>query len=227
MIKGEQKPLVEIRKMIEPYRKVLVLGCGTCVTICFVGGEKEVATLASTLRMVEKMSGKDKLFIEHTVKRQCEHEFLQEIADKVEGVDAVLSLACAIGVQAVAAHFPSAHVIPAVNTSFLGLIEEPGVWSEVCVACGNCVIGLTGGICPITRCAKSLLNGPCGGSVNGKCETSPNTPCAWQLIYDRLAKLGLLHLLEEIRPARDWSSSHSGGPRKSVREDLRLQKPES
>lgn len=224
MIKAEQKPLAEIREMLTPYKKVLVLGCGTCTTICFAGGEKEVTTLASALRLKERREGREKLFLEHVVKRQCEQEFLEEMADKLSEADVVLSLACAIGVQAVAEHFPKAHVVPGLNTSFLGLIGEPGVWSEVCVACGDCVLGLTGGICPIARCAKSLLNGPCGGSVKGRCEISPDTPCAWQLIYDRLAALGLLHLMEEIRPAKDWSTSHSRGPRKIVREDLKIEK---
>jgi ferredoxin len=223
MIKGERKPLAEIRELIAPYNRILVLGCGTCVTICFAGGEKEVADLASALRLMERREGKEKEFLEHTVKRQCEKEFLEDIADSLKQADAVLSLACAVGVQAVAQHFPTVHVLPAINTSFLGLIEEPGVWSEVCVACGNCVLGLTGGICPITRCAKSLLNGPCGGSVGGKCEISPDVPCGWQLIYERLARLGLLETLEKIQPPKDWSSSHSRGPRRIVREDLRLQ----
>lgn len=224
MITGKQKPLEEIQKSIEPYQRILILGCGTCVTIRFAGGEKEVAALASTLRLLEKQRNSNKIFAEYTIKRQCEQEFLDEIADKIKEVDAVLSLACGVGVQAVAEQFPSAIVLPGINTTFMGRPEELGVLSERCLACGDCVIGLTGGICPITRCAKSLLNGPCGGSVNGKCEVSPDIPCAWQLIYDRMARLGLLDKLAEVQPPRDWSSSHSGGPRKIVREDLRLPK---
>ncbi|HEX77641.1 MAG TPA: hypothetical protein G4O03_04430 [Dehalococcoidia bacterium] len=222
MIKGEQKPLPEIQGMIAPYKRVLVLGCGTCVTVCFVGGEKEVAGLASALRLHQRLSKGDKIIEEATVKRQCEREFLAEVARQIQSVDAVLSLACAIGVQAVAECFPTVPVLPGVNTSFLGLIEEPGKWSEVCAACGDCILHLTGGICPITRCAKSLFNGPCGGSVGGKCEISPDIPCAWQLIYDRLAATGRLHLLEEVRPPREWKSFSAAGPRRIVREELRV-----
>ncbi len=222
MITGKQKPLEEIQRLIEPYRKVLILGCGTCVTIRYCGGEKEVATLASALRLSEGMRNNPRTFIEYTIKRQCEQEFLDEITDKVKKVDAVLSLACGVGVQALAEQFPLAIALPGINTTFIGRPEELGVLSERCLACGDCVIGLTGGICPITRCAKSLFNGPCGGSVNGKCEISPDIPCAWQLIYDRMAKLNLLDKLVEIQPLRNWSSSHSGGPRRIAREDLKL-----
>lgn len=211
----------EIQKLIEPYKKILILGCGTCVTIRYCGGEKEVAALASVLRLSPKQKDNRKVFIEHTIRRQCEGEFLDEIADKVKEVDAILSLACGVGVQAIVERFLFVVALPGINTTFMGRPEELGVLSERCLACGDCIIGLTGGICPITRCAKSLLNGPCGGSVNGKCEVSPDIPCAWQMIYDRMAGLGLLDKLAEIQPPRDWSSSHSGGPRKIVRQDLR------
>jgi len=216
MIISEQKPLEEIRKMVADYDKILILGCGTCATVCFAGGEREVAILASALRMAVKIDGKEKVFHEHTVKRQCEWEFIDEISEKLKEVDAVLPLSCGIGVQAIAERFPNCRVLPGVNTCFLGLTEEAGIWSERCVACGNCLVHETGGICPIARCAKSLSNGPCGGSVGGKCEISPDVSCAWQLIIDHLVALGQLDRLEEIQPPRDWSSSHSGGPRKIV-----------
>lgn len=226
MIKGEQKKPDEIQEMIADYHKVLVLGCGTCVTVCFAGGEKEVARLASSLRLRQRLSGKSKVIEEATIKRQCEKEFLAEVADQIKGVDAVLSLACSIGAQAVAENFPAVPVLPGVNTTFLGLIEEPGKWSEVCVACGDCIIHLTGGICPITRCAKSLFNGPCGGSTKGRCEISPEVPCAWQQIYDRLSAQGRLHLLEEVRPPRDWRSFSAAGPRRIIRPELRIPAPD-
>jgi len=216
MIITNQKPLEEIRKMLAGYGKILILGCGTCSTVCFAGGEREVAILASSLRMAEKIDGKEKTFLEHTVKRQCDWEFLDEIAEKIKEADVILSLSCGVGVQAIAERFPNSRVLPGINTCFLGLTAEPGIWSERCDACGNCLVHETGGICPIARCAKGLFNGPCGGSVEGKCEISPDVPCAWQLIIDHLAALGQLDKLEEIQPPKDWSTSHSGGPRKIV-----------
>lgn len=216
MIISKQKPLSEIVKMVANHKKVLVLGCGTCATVCLAGGEKQVATLASNLRLAQKLNGGDKQFTEHTITRQCEREFLDEIADKLKDVDAVISLSCGIGIQTIAEFFPTLHVIPGVDTAFLGRPEGVGVWSERCLACGSCLLNRTGSICPVTRCAKGLLNGPCGGSVNGKCEVDPNTPCVWQLIIDRLTALGQLDQLEEIEPLKDWSTSNSGGPRKVV-----------
>jgi ferredoxin len=221
MITGKQKTIAEISRLIESYRRILVLGCGTCVTVCFAGGEKEAIQLASSLRLKNATEEGNKEFTEYTIRRQCEWEYLDDIRDRINSADAVLSIACGIGVQAIAEHFPDKIALPGLNTTFMGIPEEAGVWAERCLACGDCVLGLTWGICPITRCAKSLFNGPCGGSSGGKCEVSPETPCAWQLIYDRASKLGELDKLSEIQPIRDWRTSHSGGPRKIVREDLK------
>jgi ferredoxin len=222
MIVAEQKPLEEIKALIANAQKVLVVGCGTCVTVCFAGGAREAAIMASSLRMASKLDGGEKAVTDVTVQRQCEWEYLDEIAEQVRDADVVLSLGCGIGVQAIAEHFPDAWVVPGLNTTFLGMPTEQGVWAERCAACGDCVLGLTGGICPIARCSKSLLNGPCGGSEDGHCEINPDIPCAWQLIYDRLSSMGKLDVLMELQPPKNWSTSRDGGPRKIVREDLRL-----
>ena len=222
MIVAEQKPLEEIKQVVSHFDKVLVLGCGTCVTVCLVGGEKEVGVLASSLRMATKINGKQVEFLEATVQRQCEYEYNEMVADVLPQVDAVLSLACGIGVQTMNEQFPEILTLPGLNTTFLGQPMEQGVWEERCQACGNCVLGTTGGICPIARCAKSLLNGPCGGSQDSVCEVDPDTPCAWQLVYDRMSALGKLDLMLELEPMKDWRTSRDGGARKIVREDLRL-----
>jgi ferredoxin len=222
MIVAEQKNLQEIKNLIAGAQNVLVVGCGTCVTVCFAGGEREAAILASSLRMATRLDGKPQDVQHETVQRQCEWEYLDQIAGQVKQADVVLSLGCGIGVQAIAEHFPEKWVVPGLNTTFLGLPSEQGVWAERCAACGDCILGLTGGICPIARCSKSLLNGPCGGSEDGHCEISPDTPCAWQLIYDRLQSMDKLHLLMEIQPPKNWRTSRDGGPRKIIREDLRL-----
>jgi ferredoxin len=222
MIVAEQKPLQELKSLIGNADKVLVVGCGTCVTVCFAGGAREAAIVAASLRMSTKLDGNSHSITDVTVQRQCEWEYLDQIAEQVHDVDVVLSLGCGIGVQAIAEHFPNAWVVPGLNTTFLGLPTEQGVWAERCAACGDCVLGLTGGICPIARCSKSLLNGPCGGSEDGHCEIDPDVPCAWQLIYDRLNSMGKLDMLLEIRPPKNWRVSRDGGPRKIVRQDLRL-----
>jgi len=200
----------------------MVAGCGTCVTVCFAGGEKEVGILASALRMKAQMNGGELETVEYTLHRQCEWEFIDPLKGELDGIEAIVSLGCGVGVQALAERLPGVRVVPGLNTKFMGLPLEQGVWAERCAGCGDCVLGLTGGICPIARCSKSLLNGPCGGSSGGKCEISADVECGWQLIYDRLKSLNALHLLEEINPPKNWSTARDGGPRRIVREDLRL-----
>jgi ferredoxin len=222
MIVAEQKTLDEVKALVGEAKKVLVVGCGTCVTVCFAGGSREAAITAASLRMSSKLNGHSQEVTDVTVQRQCEWEYLDQISEQVAEADVVLSLGCGIGVQAIVEHYPNAWVVPGLNTSFLGLPTEQGVWSERCAACGDCVLGLTGGICPIARCSKSLLNGPCGGSENGHCEIDPNVDCAWQLIYDRLTSMDKLHVLLDLQPPKNWRTSRDGGPRKIVRQDLRL-----
>jgi ferredoxin len=222
MIIAEQKPLDEIKTLIRNSDRVLVLGCGTCVTVCFAGGEREAAIVSSSLRMATKLDGMEKRIMHKTIQRQCEWEYLDQVAEEIGEVDVVLSLGCGIGVQAIAEHFPDTWVVPGLNTTFLGLPVEQGVFDERCAACGDCILGITGGICPIARCSKSLLNGPCGGSEDGHCEINPETPCAWQLIYDRLGSQGKLEVLMDLQPPKNWSRSRDGGPRRIIRQDLRL-----
>ena len=219
MIVGQRKPVDEIIKMIDGCNKVLVMGCGTCVTICHAGGEKETGLLASALRI----ACKEKEIIESTIERQCDMEFMDDAREKVVECDAVVSMACGAGVQFVSDVFEGKAVFPALNTTFYAVTEEQGVWTEYCQGCGNCVLHLTGGICPVARCSKSLMNGPCGGSADGKCEVDPkNIDCGWHQIVERLTKLGKLDSMDELMPYKDWSSARDGGPRKMIREDLLL-----
>ncbi|MCL5075473.1 MAG: methylenetetrahydrofolate reductase C-terminal domain-containing protein [Chloroflexi bacterium] len=222
MIVAEQKPFEEIEEMLADYRRILVVGCGACVTVCAAGGEKEVGILSSALRIAAKAKGLEIEIVEKTIVRQCEPEYVEGLREYLADVDVVLSLGCGVGVQHLAEAYPKIRVLPGLNTGFMGGTREHGVWAEACAGCGNCILAETGGICPIARCSKSLLNGPCGGSHNGKCEISDEVDCAWQLIYDHLQALGLTSRLVEIRPTKDWATARDGGPRKVVREDLRL-----
>ena len=221
MIVAEKKPLEEIIEEVKDFRKILIAGCNECVTVCEAGGKKEVGILASALRMYFMNEGKKVDIDEVTLERQCDHEYLEEIRGQADQYDVILSLACGVGVQFMAEKYFNLPVLPGVNTCFLGAAEERGVWSERCQACGQCILGKTAGICPISRCAKRLLNGPCGGSTKGKCELSKEIDCAWQLIIDRLKELGRLDEYEKIMPIKDWSTERAGGPRKVVREDVR------
>ncbi|HQG55112.1 MAG TPA: methylenetetrahydrofolate reductase C-terminal domain-containing protein, partial [Thermoleophilia bacterium] len=167
MITAERKPFDEILELVDGHKKILVAGCDTCVAICLTGGEKEAEILASELRMKAQADGRE-VEVEHTAAiRQCEWEYLDMIAAKVDEADVVLSMACGIGIQSMAEKFAPKLVVPAVNTNMLGMPQEHAVWLERCGACGECVIGETAGICPVVRCSKSLMNGPCGGSHDG------------------------------------------------------------
>jgi ferredoxin len=221
MIVAERKPIDEIMGFVKNCKKILLVGCNECVTVCYAGGKKEVEILASALTMAFMKQGKELEIKEVTLERQCDHEYLEEIRNIIDEYDAVVSLACGVGVQFMAEKYLRTPIFPGLNTLFMGVTEERGVWSERCQACGQCILGQTAGICPISRCAKRLLNGPCGGSTNGKCEINKEIDCAWQLIIDRLKELGRLDDYDELIPIKDWSTERAGGPRKVVREDLR------
>lgn len=214
MIVGQQKTISEIRKTIAPYDRILIMGCGTCVKTCFAGGEDEVAVLASSLRLACRQEGKKIAIEEITVERQCENEFIMEASHAVKRNRAILSLGCGAGVQSVARRFQHLPVLPGLNTSFIGVLEKSGLFTEECSACGDCKLAIFGAICPVTRCAKKLMNGPCGGSKNGKCEVDPEADCAWHLIIERLTALGQLENLNTFIRPLDWSGY--GYPRKVV-----------
>lgn len=222
MIIAEQKALEQILEMISQADKIVLAGCRGCVTVCSAGGEKEVGILASALRLAREKAGKPIEIKEVTLERQCDPEYLEPLRPLVDAYDGILSVACGAGVQFVAERFMTWPAWPGLNTTFIGVAEKQGVWTERCQACGNCVLHMTGGICPVARCSKSLFNGPCGGSTDGKCEISKDVVCGWQLIYDRLKALDRLALLDVVLEPKDWSTSRDGGPRKIIREDLEV-----
>lgn len=222
MIIADQKPIVEVAGFVENCKKVLLVGCAGCVTVCLSGGEKETEILASALRIKRRLEGKPIETVTVTATRQCDPEYVDALESQVKDADCVISLACGVGPQYLAERFKDKYIVPAMNTKFVGGSKQHGVWEERCGLCGECVLHLTGGICPIIRCSKSILNGPCGGSQYGKCEISKEVDCAWQLIYDRLSALGRLDTLKEVMPPKDWSKSRDGGPRKMTREDVMI-----
>jgi ferredoxin len=218
MIVGKLKPLNEIASSVREFKNVLIVGCGTCVTVCLSGGDREAKALAREISNPNLFpEGPSPAVRVQTFQRLCEQDLVKAYLRIPPEIDAILSLGCGAGVQTLSAVFGKIPVIPALNTSFLGALDEPGTWREKCVGCGDCVLGSTGGICPIARCAKRLLNGPCGGSSKGKCEIDPDIDCAWQLIIDRLTALDRLDEYEKIAPVKDWSSDRGRGPRSSQR----------
>lgn len=225
MIVGAQKPLEEIWDMVKDFRRVLVFGCNTCVAICHAGGDKEAETIASLIRMRAGQEGKEMDVRHMSVMRHCEPEYFDPVIEEVKTYDLILSTACGIGVNFLADRTGAVPVYPGINTTFYGAVQQPGFFTELCAGCGSCVLHLTGGICPIVRCAKSLMNGPCGGTNKGKCEVSDEIDCAWYLIVERMKQLGTLEKLAEIQPIRNWSTSTHGGPRRLVIEHIRELEP--
>ena len=222
MIIAEQKPIKQILEMIANKKKIVLAGCRGCVTVCSAGGEKEVGILASAIRIAREKEDNPIEIQEVSLERQCDPEYLEEMRSYLDQYEGVLSIACGAGVQFVAEMYRETPVWPGLNTNFIGVAEKQGVWTERCQACGNCVLHLTGGICPVARCSKSLFNGPCGGSTDGRCEIHKEVICGWQLIYDRLKALEQLDLMEQVLEPKDWSTSRDGGPRKIIREDLEV-----
>jgi ferredoxin len=218
VIVGTRKPFAEIRDLVSGHRKILVVGCGTCVAVCLAGGEKEVAILASQLRIALRLVGQDVQVDEAMAERQCDTEFLVDLGSKKDlgDYDIVVSMACGAGVQLFSDVYDQNLVVPALNTVFIGVAEGPGVWTEKCRSCGDCVLGETGGICPVTMCAKGLLNGPCGGARHGKCEVNPELDCAWVKIYDRMSARDNLKSIEKTLPPR--KNSRQAHPSVSIHE---------
>lgn len=220
MIVGEQKPFDEIWQMVKGHKQLTVFGCNTCVAICHQGGNKEAEILTSLLRMRAIQEEIDIDIKNGGIERQCEHPFFDSAKELLDQSEAILSMACGIGVQFVVEKYTKIPVYPALNTTFLGDVKQDGFFTEKCQACGDCVLGVTGGVCPVSRCCKRLFNGPCGGSSNGKCEISKDIDCAWQLVVDRLEALGKLDDYEKLAPIKDWSKDRAGGPRSFKLEDF-------
>ena len=220
MITGTPKPIEEILEMLEPYDNIIVAGCFGCVTVCRVGGDKEVQVLSSTLRLAREAAGKKIEIKEVCLERQCDPEYLEPMRPYIEDYQAVLSIACGAGIQFMAEKFGKTPLLPGINTGFLGVTERQGEWTERCQGCGDCVLHLTGGICPVTRCAKSIFHGPCGGSVEGTCEVDKEVKCGWQMIIDRLVSLDQMGNYGKLKPYKGWDASRDGGPRRIIREDM-------
>ena len=203
MIVAKRKPFDEIKNFLKDYKKVLNVGCGTCVAVCLSGGEKEVSVLNAELDMARKLDDNPIDLGGITIERQCDREYLEALDNMVDEYDALLSMACGAGIQFLAERYPNKPVFPAVDTTFIGVNQDVGWYEERCRSCSSCVLGLTGGICPVTMCAKGLYNGPCGGTNRGSCEIDKDQPCAWYLIYERLANQGRLDLITKITPIKE------------------------
>jgi len=202
----QKKSEEEIERLLKGLNRIFIIGCGTCTTLTHTGGEPEVRALKQDL------AEKGKLITGTTVVPvACDNltrEFLGEYGEQIKQSDALLITSCAFGVQTIARQLKKM-VVPAVNTMFIGKETGLGEFDEICTQCGSCIIGETGGICPVTNCHKGLVNGPCGGTNHGKCEIDVDKDCVWTLIYNRLNELGRLDSMHKYQKPRN----HLGEPK--------------
>jgi len=195
-----QKSLDDVEQQIEGLERVYIIGCGTCATMTNTGGREQVLDMKERLQELGKtVTG---WTVIPTACDEMTEVSLQENNGAIQSADCLLVMSCALGVQKVGA-YNGKPVIPALDTLFIGVEDEPGYFHEACDQCGQCVLGYTAGICPITACHKGLLNGPCGGTNNGKCEVDKEKDCAWTLIYERLKEQGRLELMKKYQPPKN------------------------
>jgi len=197
----KQKPFDEIKKQLDTFDRVYIIGCGTCATMTKTGGKEEV------LDMKKRLEELNKLVTGWTVIPTACDEMtevaIREAEGAIKNVNGIFVMACALGVHRVSLYIDKP-VIPALDTLFIGIEDSPGYFHEVCAQCGQCVLGETADVCPLTACHKGLLNGPCGGTNNGKCEVDKEKDCAWTLIYQRLKEQGRLDLMRKYHPPKNY-----------------------
>ena len=208
MIVSENKSMKEILGFLKKAQKVVIVGCNECAATCKSGGEEEV------LKMKEALESEGKTVLGYTLLEPAcnllkSKKDLKVLKEELKEADAVLSMACGDGTQTIVKNIKKLPVYPANNTMFIGETKRVGEFEESCKACGECELGWTGGICPVTVCAKGLINGACGGAKNGKCEVSPENDCAWIMIYEKLKELDQLENMVEMRPMKDYSKQNN------------------
>ncbi len=206
VVKGKRKPIEEIKSSIDAFNNILIVGCGGCVSVCLAGGQKETEALKADLTALYKQDKARKGLKTVTIERQCNMQFLAELDDMVRECECLVSMACGAGVQYLAERFTQIPVFPGINTDGIGVDRGIGIYEEKCRGCGECVLAYTGGICPVTRCAKGLFNGPCGGTNKGLCEVGNDISCAWYDIYERLKEQNRLDCILNIQISMQWQN---------------------
>lgn len=214
MIIGTQKSIEELIALTQPYPRLLLIGCGTCSTVCHTGGKQEISIVARAIILAHQSSATACEIKEIVIHRQCESELCEDLVSLSGDFDAILSFGCAAGVQTIAEKVRHIPIIPAVNTQCLGRIESEDCWVEQCIGCGDCTLQQSSGICLLTRCPKSQMNEPCGGETqSGNCEVNPQLECVWTTLAHRSSEQKLPGQICECVDPKNWEKSHSGGCR--------------
>ena len=197
----KQKPFDEIKEQLADLDRLFIIGCGTCTTMTKTGGIDQVLEMKDRLQELGKrVSG---WTVIPTACDEMTEVAMKENSRAIEDASCILAMPCALGVHRISSYIDRP-VIPALDTLFIAVEDAPGYFREVCAQCGECVLSETAGICPITTCHKGLVNGPCGGTNNGKCEVDKEKDCAWTLIYERLRGQGRLDLMRKYHPPKNF-----------------------
>ena len=204
----QQKPEEELDQLLDGLGRVFIIGCGTCATLTQTGGVPEVSAIKKRLSEKGKMVTGDVVLA--VACDNLTRDALAEYGSRMDQADVLLIMACAFGVQTIARQMKKV-VVPALDTLFIGKETSLGEFNEICTQCGTCILGETGGICPVTSCHKGLVNGPCGGTNNGKCEIDNDKECAWTLIYNRLNELNRLDAMRKLQKPRNHQGELSPG----------------
>lgn len=205
MIITKQKKFEELLNSVGK-GPVFIVGCNECATLCHTGGEEEVLAMKDAFEKKQvRVSGW--VILEPACHLNNDKRLLRSFKEELSKSKKILVLACGNGVQTITEIFDDKDIISGTDTLFLGEIKRVNEFDKRCDMCGECLLDLFGGFCPVSRCPKSMLNGPCGGAKGGKCEINPDVDCVWDQIYNRLKQSGKLHLLDEIQKPKDWSKS--------------------
>jgi hypothetical protein len=196
----KQKSVEEIEQQLNGFDRVYIAGCGTCATMTRTGGKEEVLKVKEYLQELGKLVTGSTVI--PTACDEMTEAAIKENNGAIQNANCILVMACALGVHKLSTYIDKP-VLPALDTLFIGIEDSPGCFQEVCAQCGQCILGQTAAICPLTACHKGLLNGPCGGTNDGKCEVDKEKDCAWTLIYQRLEKQGRLDLMRKHQSPRD------------------------
>ena len=185
---------------------VFIIGCSECATICKTGGENEIFKLEKLLTK-QGINVIGSVILEPACHKLNDKRILNKYKKELKDIKQIITLSCGNGAQTISDIFEDKEVISGTDTIFLGQIKHINEFEKKCNLCGNCIIDKYDGLCPITRCPKNMLNGPCGGSIEGKCEIDNNMDCIWHLIYKKFKKKNRLKELKEINEPFNWSNS--------------------
>jgi ferredoxin len=206
MIITQKRDRTNLLETIKEYNSFFLIGCSECATLCGTGGNPELQEMKELLESQGK-----KVTGTFVAKTGC-----QVLGTKVElkpskealaETECVLVMSCGAGTQSAVELFKDKPVYPTNDSLFLGNMSRMQMFDQRCSLCGECILEKTGGICPVTACPKGLLNGPCGGTNDGKCEVSPDIECAWVRIYNRLENINRLDDLKVINEPKNWSAN--------------------